>query len=420
MRPLVRKPQSAPPMAHNAHSNWAMLLALTGAFGLSQAYRTVAAIMAPQLQADFGLSEQALGVFAGAFHFAFGAMQIFMGVGIDLHGVRRTVLTAFPLAIVGSVLSAVATQYSLLVLGQVLIGIGCAPAFLVCTVFVARHFPAARFATVSGLVLSIGGIGMLVTGTPLAWLMQASSWRAGFLVLGIGAAVAWLVIAWLVHEPARPEERHDKESVSSAVRSFGALFKLPHTLGIMALAAVTYASFISLRGLWLGPLLIERHGFSLVQSGNAALVVSLASLIGPPLFGRLDPGLRTRRGWIIGFTLISAVLLTVLALNPGPSIDVGGSIVFALLSGFIVLQYADVRAAYPTAMTGRALALFTMAMFLGVALMQWLTGAVASLATAHGLDPFMAVLATIAGLLVAGALAFAWLPSPARHTERAP
>ena len=40
-----------------------------------------------------------------------------------------------------------------------------------------------------------------------------------------------------------------------------------------------------------------------------------------------------------------------------------------LLSGCLVLQYADVRAAYPTALTGRALAVFTMSMFLGVAAM---------------------------------------------------
>ena len=100
--------------------------------------------MAVPLQNDFHLDAQALGLFAGAFHFAFGVMQLFMGIGIDLHGVRRTVLAAFPIAIAGSVLSAVAGSYGVLVLGQVLIGIGCAPAFLACTVFIARHFPAGR------------------------------------------------------------------------------------------------------------------------------------------------------------------------------------------------------------------------------------------------------------------------------------
>ena len=394
-------------------SAWAMLLALTGAFALSQAFRTVAAIMAPQLQAEFALSAQALGVFAGSFHFAFGAMQIFMGIGIDLHGVRRTVLTAFPLVVAGSALSALTADFHWLVLGQVLIGVGCAPAFLVCTVFVSRHFPGERFASISGLVLGLGGIGMLATGTPLAWLMEGRSWRAGFVALGALALAAWLAIFWLVHEP--PHEAAPagpRESLGSAVRSFGALFTVPHTLGILALAAVTYAAFISLRGLWLGPLLIERHGFSLVAGGNAVLAVSIASMVGAPLFGRIDPGPRTRRRWIVGSTLAVALVLAVLAADPGPAFDVIGSMLVGLASGYIVLQYADVRAAYPTAMTGRAMALFTMAMFLGVALMQWLTGLVASIAAGFGGDPFVAVLAAMALLLAAGAAAFVWLPAP--------
>ena len=392
-----------------------MLFALTTAFALSQAWRTVAAIMAAPLQADFHLSAQALGLFAAAFHFAFGAMQLVMGIGIDLHGVRRTLLAAFPLAIAGSVLSALAGSYGLLVFGQVLIGIGCAPAFLVCTVFIARHFPAGRFAAISGLTLGLGGIGMLLTGTPLAWLIQATSWRVGFAVLGGMAALAWGLIFWLVHEPTRAASTAPKESVREAIGKFGALFLLPHTLGIVLLAGVGYASFLALRGLWLGPLLMQRHGFSLVQSGNVALVMSVASLFGPPLFGRLDPGPAHRRRWIVGFTLLLAGLFAALALTHQALIDVAGPVLIGLLSGYMVLQYADVRSAYPATLTGRAMAVFTMAMFLGVAAMQWLTGVVASSATAHGADPFTAVLASIAALLVAGALAFVLLPGPVRR-----
>jgi MFS family permease len=389
-----------------------MLLALTSAFALSQAYRTVAAIMAPELQAEFGMSAQALGVFAGAFHFAFGSMQLFMGVGIDLHGVRRTVLAAFPLAIAGSLLSALANGYGTLLLGQVLIGIGCAPAFLVCTVFIARHIEPARFAAVSGIVLAIAGLGMLATGTPLAWLIEASSWRAGFLVLGLLSIVAWLVIFRLVHEPEPIGGRPPGSSIAEAVRGFGALFKLPHTPGILALSAVTYAAFISLRGLWLGPLLVERHAFSLVQSGHVALAVSLVSMLGPVLFGRLDPGPGSRRRWIVGFVVLGAGIFAALAWGLGAVVDVAGPILFGLLSGFIVLQYADVRSSYPTPIIGRALALFTMAMFLGVAVMQWLTGVLASLAAAYGLEPYAASLGAISLLLLAGALAYARLPGP--------
>jgi predicted MFS family arabinose efflux permease len=401
-------------------SVWIMLFALTTAFGLSQAYRTVAAIMAAPLQADFHLSAQALGLFAGAFHFAFGAMQLFMGIGIDLHGVRRTVLVAFPVAIAGSALSALATSYSALVLGQVLIGIGCAPAFLVCTVFIARHLPSDRFAAISGLTLGLGSIGMLLTGTPLAWLIEATSWRMGFWVLGGCAALAWTLIWALVHEPAPPPSpsgtAHRKESLRQGIGKFGTIFMLPHTLGILLLASVGYASFISLRGLWLGPLLMQRQNFTLVQSGNVALVMSLASVLGPPLFGRFDPGPLHRRRWIVSFTLLLASLYTVFALTHNALIDVMGPVVIGALSGFFVLQYADVRAAYPAAITGRAMAVFTMAMFLGVAAMQWFTGIVASVASAQGFDPFTAVLASIAALLTAGALAFVLLPGPVQRT----
>jgi hypothetical protein len=55
-----------------------------------------------------------------------------------------------------------------------------------------------------------------------------------------------------------------------------------------------------------------------------------------------------------------------------------------------------------------------MAMFLGVAVMQWFTGLVASIAQSHGIDLYAAVLLTIASLLTVGAIAFAWLPRAPR------
>ena len=396
-----------------------MLLALVSGFALSQSFRTITAIIATGLRAEFGLSAEALGVFAGAFAFAFGTMQLLMGVGIDLYGVRRTLLAAFPFAIAGALLSALAPGYGGVLLGQVLIGAGCAPAFLVCTVFIARHFPASRFAMVSGMALGVGGLGMLFTGTPLAWLVQRSSWRMGFWVLAGLSVLAWLLIFWKVREPAPPAPAAGggaaprRESLGSAVRGFGALFLLPHTAGILLLGLMTYASFLTLRGLWLGPLLIERHGYSLVASGNVAMLTSLVSLFTPAYFGRMDPGPVRRRRWLVGFTLLMAALFAAIGWLHAEWLDVGGSIAVGLLSGYMVLQYSDVRAAYPAAMTGRAMAVFTMALFLGVALMQWVTGVAASLAAARGADPYTAVMLTIAGMLAAGALAFRLLPAPA-------
>ena len=387
-----------------------MLLALLSAFALSQAYRTVTAIMATNLQSDFGLSAASLGTFAGAFALSFGVAQFFMGIGMDLYGLRRTVLSVFPLAVAGATLSAAAPDYNWLMLGQMLIGVGCAPAFLACTVFISRHFPSSRFAFVSGIGMGVGGLGLLLTGTPLAWLVERWGWRGGFVLLAALSVLAWLLIWRRVHEPAMGGEPPERERWGAAVRRFGALFLLPHTLGIMLLGMVAYASFLALRGLWIAPMLIDRYAFTLVQSGNIALVMSLISLFVPALFGRFDPGPNRRRTWIVNFSLLVAALYLAVGLAHHAALHVALVVSISMLSGYAVLQYSDVRSSYPPDLTGRALSVFTMALFLGVGLVQCLTGQVANWAQTQGIEPYRAVMITIGALLALGSTAFRWLP----------
>ncbi len=194
----------------------------------------------------FSLSAQALGIFSGAFHFSFGA-------DAAVHGHRHRPARRAPHR--AGRLSARRSRarccrrcrrrLRVLVAGQVLIGVGCAPAFLVCTVFIARHFPA------GALRRRVGpGAGRR---RPRHAERPARRWRGwcrplrgamGFLVLAAAAALAWLAIWSLGARAGRPGGQ-PRESVPEALRQFGALFALPHTLGILVLGAV------DLRGLHL-------------------------------------------------------------------------------------------------------------------------------------------------------------------------
>jgi predicted MFS family arabinose efflux permease len=388
-----------------------MYLCLLSAFALSQAYRSVTSIIASGLQADFGISPDSLGAFAGLFGLSFGVAQLLMGIGMDLYGLRRTVLSAFPLAVLGAALSAMAPSYGWLMLGQLLIGVGCSPAFLASTVFIARHFPPQRFAFFSGAGMGVGGLGLLFTGTPLAWMVQHGGWRTGFAVLAVLSAMAWLLIFLRVHEPALPQApQGPRESWTQAAARFGSLLKVRHTWGILILGMSCYAAFLTLRGLWLGPLLMGRYGFSLIDSGNVALVLSMLSLFMPAAFGRMDPGPARRRRWITSFSLLMGSLFLLLAFWHHATASVLLIFFMGLLSGYGVLQYADVRSSYPAEMTGRALSLYTMSMFLGVALMQWFTGLLAAWAQRHGHEPYQVVMLSIACMLAVASTAFRFLP----------
>ena len=393
-----------------------MLMALISAFAMSQAFRTVAAIMAAPVQLELGLSSQELGIFPAAFHLAFGSLQLAMGLGIDVHGVRRTMLCVFPLAIIGAFVSSQAANFGQLLIGQALIGLGCAPAYLSCSVFIGRNFPVGRFAALTGFALGLGTAGTLLTGTPLAWLIEARSWRAGFVALGCMSIAAWLFVFALVREAPSKSSTKSGKSIAAALLDYGELFRFPQTSGVLALSIVALASYMSLRGLWLGPLLVERHGMSLIQSGNVALAVSVTGIASGPIIGWLDPGPARRVRWIFVFALTVSSLFAAIAVGVGKWADIAAPIAIGLLSGYTVLQQANVRSIYPEQMMGRALAGFTMVMFLGIAVMQWLTGLAASAAAALGIDPFAAVFGCIAVALAVGAVTF-WVRAPVDVAE---
>ncbi len=399
--------RSRPPHALE-RPRWVVLGALLSAFALSQAFRTMPAITAAQIGAEFTASIRDLGLFAGLFHFAFAFMQIPVGVALDRYGPGRTVCALFPAALAGAVLVAAAPNFTVLLLGQALLGIGSSPAFLAPVVFASKRFPPERFAAVSGLILSIGGLGMLATATPLAFVVQTWSWRAAFWLLAVISALA-LLACWMLVQQATPTARG--ETLARAFREATALFAQAHTAGILVLGGVTYAITITVRALWAVPVFTERHGFTLVQAGNVVLAMSVAMLVGPVFFGRIDPGGLRRRRLIASATLLMAAVVAGLApAHVSPLVETALVLALGFLSGFIILQYADVRSSYPAAVAGRALGVFNMAMFFGVAIMQWLSGLVADIASAQEIDALEAVFLTLAAILAVAAAAFLKLP----------
>jgi predicted MFS family arabinose efflux permease len=390
---------------------WVMVAALTSIFAMSQAYRTLPAIVANAIEAEFHLSAQAIGFFAGAFHLSFGLMQLFVGVALDRYGPKWTVCVFFSVAVVGAILCAAAPSFTVLNAGQILLGIGSAPAFLAVLLFTAHAYPPNRFTSISGYAMSFGGLGMLATATPLAFVVQTWSWRASFVLLAIGSVLA-LAATFLLVRDRPPPPGVKSQALAEAFKQAALLFKARQSAGILVLGAITYSSLLALRGLWIVPLFVQRHHFTLVQTGNVVLILSVAMLFSPMIFGRIDPGIRWRRQVIVAGALVSALLILILgwAAPRSSGADIALTLAIGLISGFIILQYADVRASYAPDVAGRALAIFTMAMFLGVALVQWLTGMVAGFFIERGHEPLFAVHATLAFLLCAASAAFVALP----------
>ena len=391
---------------------WAMLAALASIFALSQAFRTIPAIIVGQIGPEFSASPNDIGMFAGTFAIAFGLMQLPVGVALDRFGPKRSLCALFPLALAGTGLSAVAPNFATLIVGQVLLGVASAPAYISALVFIVKRYPAGRFASLSGIVMSVGGLGMLITSTPLAWVVQVLGWRSAFIILGAMATIS--LAACLVLLDDREEDRAATGSLGDAIKGIGPIFRMRQTAGILCLGAVLYGVMLAVRTPWIVPLFQTRYGFSLVEAGNIVLLFSLALVVSPLPYGRFDPGGRSRRLLIIAMSYGMAILVAGLGISgkSGPIPDLVLVICFAAISGVGMLEYPDVRSSYPSAVVGRAIALLNMAMFFGVAVMQWLAGAVAGIAAAHGMEQIGPIFFALAALLVAATTAYWLLPWP--------
>ncbi|MBN8982427.1 MAG: MFS transporter [Rhizobiales bacterium] len=400
------------------HRKYLQLLALFGAYILSNVFRTLPAIMAPDITEEFSLSLQSAGYFLVAFNLAFGGMQLFVGVAIDRFQPMRTVAVLLACTGAGSMISVIAPNFMTLVVCQILIGVGCSAIFLATLVFISSHFASTKFARLSGLALGLGGIGMMLTASPLALIVDAWSWRGAFVVISLLALILTAVCFLLRDERAsatRPSE--------TLIESFSLLVLLLRrrgTLGILFMGAVGYAAMIAVRGFWIVPLLTKRHGLSLVDSAHVVLLLSVGMTLSPLIYGWVDPGDVRRRRLILVSALTMAIAIFALGSELSESFPATIIAIVAIgaVSGFTILQYADVRYSFEPQVIGRALSLLNMSVFLGAAIVQMLCGFVSGFAMSLNTDPLSLAFLTLGLTVTGGCIAFALLPSPRRSATR--
>jgi len=384
------------------------LSVLTLAFALSQAFRTIPSITVNGIAEELQAGPAALALFGGMFHWSFALMQVPVGLVLDIFGVRRAVIALSGFVILGGAICTFAPDMNSLFLGQILIGMGCSPAFMAAIVFTSKHWPVARFAGISGLVLAIGSGGMLLSATPLAWVIDRWSWRSAFAVLTILSIFTLLASALILEKSAVQRTRNLASEIWGGF--YGLRFVLfgRRPIALLAIGFVSYGAVITIRGLWIVPMFVERYGVSLLSAGNVALFFSIAMIIGPAVGGYLDPGDKARPAAITMMALAIAASICALAIFDGFSLwlDAILCVTIGFLSGFFILVYAEARSSYPPELTGRGLTALNMSFFLGAAVAQSLSGIIAVGAQQVGWNAIDAVLLFLAAALLAGTVCF--------------
>lgn len=373
----------------------------------SNAVRTIPAIAADVLIRDLGLSAETLAQVTGAFPLVFAIAMVPVGIGLDRYGVKAVSLTLLAVAGCGAAMGALATGPWSMLAAQMVLGAGCSGMLMCPITFAARGLSAARFASWSGIIQAVGNTGMLLSASPLAWLIEATDWRMGYAACGVLALVAVGAVAAFV-----PHDRPPPHPSRGIAADMGEVLSLAWAPGLRAVTVFVFASFaavLGVRGLWGGPWLMEVKGLPRVEAGNILLAAALALTAGPAIGGYALRRIGRPVLLMAGSHLLAALLiLLVVAGGPGgaasrafglavmpPAWDLALLVAFGIAISFQIIAFSLVRAAVPAERAGRALSAANMSYFLGAAVLQGVSG------WAAGLGGVPAALLTFAaGLLL--------------------
>jgi MFS family permease len=359
------------------------LVLLTLAYVFSQFFRSFLAVLTEVLKRDIGATPQDLASASGVWFLTFAAMQIPVGLALDKVGPRRTAAALFLVGGAGgSVLFAMATAPVHVSAAMFLIGIGCSPVLMASYFIFARVYPAAMFATLGAVVIGVGSLGNLAGAGPLAWAVQTFGWRETLMALAVVTAVISAGIWLLVQDPPVVE--------GDARGSLFDLLKLPALWLIFTLMFVNYAPAAGLRGLWIGPYLLDVHGATESMVGLAATIMSIAMIIGTFAYGPLDRMLGTRKWVVVGGLTINGAACALLATSPGIG-PVTAVAIFAVI-GFtgmaFPLMVAHGRSFVPPHLAGRGVTLLNLFGIGGVGAFQMLSGRLHEYGAAGAAGPF--------------------------------
>ena len=348
----------------------------TIAFAYAWLHRVMPSVMVDHLMADFAVGGAILGNLSAIYFYAYAGMQLPVGVVVDKWGARKPLAVALIAAAAGSALFGSAESVGPAYLGRLMIGAGCAFAFVATLKYATDRFPPKRLAMLSGAVLLIGLLGGVGGQAPTAMLIDAIGWRHCMYALAAAGVVLALLACLAFHDAPEPTGHDFGTDSRKLLAGLGAVLRRPQVWIVTLYGTAVAAPIFAFAALWGVPYLMQIYGLP----REAAAAMTSAMLIGMGggsfLFGWVSDRLGRRRPVMLAGAASAAVLMSLILYGPDlPPVAVAVLLFLCGLSGgAIVLSFVGAAEHGPPDASGAAISFANMMIIASGALTQPLVG----------------------------------------------
>lgn len=390
-----------------AHGVPAMLI-LTFAYALSQFFRSYVSVMSPQLIDAFGFSARTFGLFSGTFFLAFAVAQLPLGMAFDRFGIRRPMLVCMTLGTAGAVMLPLSDRPVLALAAQAALGLGCAPAYMGLLAWVMAAGHSVREVRTATVASTIGFVGAVIAGSPLAWAVASIGWRASMGAAAVAMALATAGIALSLGRDTRTVLRAGTSTASAGGQEPSSRRAVLVLLPVCFALAAGGTFRISWGGLYLSDVFhlgVAARGYAMTAASLGALGTSML----------LAAALGVTRVKTLVVAGLAAGMLPALLMAIWPARDavlsVGSICALFCVGSIHPLVMSQARAVVAQRHLGLWLGVLNTMVMLGIALTNAAFGAIASSTAQAGLpiDSLYRRLFLLTGTIIALGTIFAAL-----------
>ena len=289
-----------------------LIVALASMFYVYEFFiRVSPSVLTTELMHDFSINAESLGVLSAFFLYGYTFMQIPIGVLGDSLGPRKLLTICAIICGLATVAFASTKVFALASLARLAIGVGSSFAYIGPLMLASVWFHKRYYAMLSGAVQTLGCLGAIVGGAPIAFMASRIGWQSTLLYAGIfGIVLAllfWLIIRDYPPQAAKTQPPKKSINLKSEWQRVKAVCSNRQVWWIALVGLTCWSPIDIYAGLWGVPFLRTVEHVSATEASNMTMWIWIGIAIGSPLIGWLSDYWGKRRKPLIICAVIGLI-----------------------------------------------------------------------------------------------------------------
>ncbi|MCS7280866.1 MAG: MFS transporter [Desulfobacterota bacterium] len=355
--------------------------------------RVCPAVLAQELMETFKISATSMGMLSSTYFYTYGLMQVPCGFLNDSWGPKKTLTLFGIIAAISTIMFGLSDSFEMAIVFRTLVGLGVSVVFVTSMKILTEYFLPTEIGRVSGVLMTLGGLGWFLATFPLAYILEEIGFRTTFVLLGVIILSLTLLTFLIIEDFTQKRERSESQSLRSLFSDLKMILRDRHFIGIAFWFFIRGGALFGFFGLWAGPYLMETYSFTVVDSGNILSMIAFAMVTMGPVMGHISDKILKSRKKVLVYTSILNSLSWLTLLTFSKKLDAFSLFLIFFIMGTTVssvgtIAVISIRERFPSEISGVSMGTINMFPFLGGVVFQPLLGYIVDISKNFGRTPF--------------------------------